>query len=129
MLMVSLCSNDFLGDSDSVFTMPLEVDGFSELKVMQTHLCIDISGYDGEGHYQTYSWCQGLKDQRFKYESTGRIINLQNGWCLNGSTSGKQQSAPCAYNDQDQVWVRGESRTFEIGGVTQVAHQYRYKPN
>ena len=80
--------------------------------------CMDVSGYDGEGHVQTWYQCDGYLDQYFYFEG-GRIRNSLNDWCLdlNGSRAVMRS---CSDSLTQQWNPMFESNFFDIAGTAQI---------
>ena len=71
--------------------------------------CLDVACYSGSSRDNVmYFECQGLSDQKWRFSSTGQIINKKNGLCLDISGySGKSNTNMMLYHCDgylDQEW-------------------------
>ena len=102
MLIVRLFSTHILKGNDAPLDEDVEIDGFRELKVLGNEKCTNFK-LDG-GRYRISVHCDGVDQQYFKHLSNGRIINLENKWCMSVEDD-NIISRPCRRNDDSQKWT------------------------
>ena len=103
---------------------PIEI---SELRILQSKLCVDISGSSGGGNVVAYE-CEGLDDQQMILCGDGTLRNKKApNNCLTPMADGNVMSTTCLVYPaipDNQKWKFGRSKDFvDNGGIRQEARE------
>ena len=103
---------------------PVEI---GELRVLQSKLCVDISGRSGGGNALAFE-CEGLDDQQIILCGDGTLRSMRASYnCLTSTANGNVESSTCQVYPavpDNQKWKFGRSKRFQDnGGIQQEAQE------